>query len=95
MVGFTAPTILANPNGERRPILFSIRRAVGKEILSARAMVLLSSDLGHVWISSPVIFVAYRTDTRRTILDTIFLFCDTDVSCQTVYRVGAEAQHVP
>ena len=94
MVGFTATTILANTNGERRRIFFGIRCAVGKEILSTGAMVLLFSDLGHVGFGSSVIFVAYRTDTLRTILDTIFLFCDTDVSCQTVYWVGTEAQHV-
>ena len=58
-------------------------------------MVLLSSDLGYVWFGSPVVFIAYRTDTRRTIVDIIFLLCDTDVSGQAVYRVGIETQYVP
>ena len=95
MVGFASTAILANPNGQPRPIPFSIRRAVHKEILSTRAMVLLSGDLGYVWFGSPFVFVAYRTDTSRTIVDTLFLLCDTDVSGQAVCRVGSETQYVP
>ena len=95
MVGFAATPILANPNGQGRPIPFGIRRAVRKEILSARAMVLLPSDLGYVWFGRPFVFIPYRTDTCRTIVDTIVFLCDTNVSGQVVHRVGIETQYVP